>query len=123
VIFIEKKTKIWIVSLIIVLGIIGTLWVWYVFSLQNSCDFNTLQGRQIYNLIEQANYCTANSDCVISREFQCFGCYNLFNKDADLTKIRTNIQKHYSGCACMPKCRLLSQEEVVCENNKCVKRA
>lgn len=87
---------------------------------------------QINELIEQANYCNVDSNCIVSTEFSCFHCYNLFNKDANLTAIREkarNFQYPVSGqqveCMCpsaVVDCAPApTQEEIECSNNKCIK--
>ena len=87
---------------------------------ENDCD--KLE-KQIDMLIESANYCDVDSDCVISTEFWCpFGCYNLFNKNTNLTEVREGIEKYHKNCPeCIYDCnRPPTQEEVICKNNKCI---
>ncbi len=81
--------------------------------------------KQINNLVEKANYCDEDSDCVVSTEINVcpWSCYNLFNKDANLAKIREGIEKYKNKeCVdCVSECMLLPKpEDIKCQNNKCV---
>jgi len=74
-------------------------------------------------LIEEQNYCEEDSDCVINKEFSCpFGCYNLFNKEADLTGIKEKTEYYNDSCiSCKNDCVSdPTQEEIICIENKCV---
>jgi hypothetical protein len=72
--------------------------------------------------LDEANYCEDDSDCSISTEFGCpFGCFNLVNKNADLTGIRMNANAYDDNCSkCIYECTLLPKlEDIRCEQNKC----
>ncbi|MFH1201879.1 MAG: hypothetical protein V1674_03185 [Candidatus Omnitrophota bacterium] len=76
--------------------------------------------KQIYESIEEANYCHADSDCIISKT--PFGCYHLFNKDADLALIRNKIERYKSlPCALAAyECTALPEsEDIKCQKSKC----
>lgn len=81
--------------------------------------------RQVNNLVEKANYCNTDSDCVVSTETTKFcGCWSLINKNADLSKIKEGNEKYAQlncpvlSCA---ECMLLpTQGDIKCSNNKCV---
>lgn len=79
---------------------------------------------EIIDLLKKANYCKVDTDCLVLTEFWCpFGCYNLINKNTDLTEIREKIGKHYKfpGAGCKYKCPLPPKpEEVKCKNGKCI---
>ncbi len=80
--------------------------------------------RQINNLVEKANYCSADVDCLISTEVTKFcGCWGLINKNADLSKINVG-QTKYGELNCpvltCEKCMLLPQQkDIKCVNKKC----
>lgn len=76
----------------------------------------------IKNLIDEANYCKEDSDCILSREFDCpFSCYNLINRNSDLSNIRKKIQEYYIDCihcdyGCIP---YPTKEQIKCIQGKC----
>lgn len=87
-----------------------------------------MQEREIKRLLNEANYCAVDSDCaVLNTPLECpFGCYNLGNKDANLTRINTLWEEYQksrekSGSFCVYSC-ITSPEpwEIKCINNKCV---
>ena len=86
-------------------------------------DCNKLEN-DINALLDQANYCNMDSDCVVSTGFQCpFGCYNLVNKNSDLTEIKELEDRYYNkDCTlCVYSCIFPpNQEEIKCKDNKCV---
>ena len=80
--------------------------------------------QDIKQKIEEANYCQAQSDCTISTEFTCpFGSYQLFNKKANLSGIKSLVNAYNNDCyRCLYKYGILpTLSEIICENNKCVK--
>ena len=91
-------------------------------SFSNDCN-KLIQ--QINDLVEKANYCSSDSDCLISTETTKFcGCWSLINKNADLAKIKEGNEK-YIGLNCpvlmCGECMLLpTQGDIKCSNNKCV---
>jgi hypothetical protein len=74
-------------------------------------------------LIDAANYCDDDSDCVISPLSRCpFGCHLLFNKNADTIKIEENLALfNYNCMECMYDCDVSpKEEEIKCINSKCI---
>jgi len=80
--------------------------------------------QEIDTLINQANYCKMDSDCIVSPEVAHPGlCFNLVNKDADVSFIQQkklqwqNLDcgkgRVYEACARVPQL-------VQCQENKCV---
>ncbi len=87
-----------------------------------------MQEREIKRLLNEANYCAIDSDCIVlDTNFGCpFGCHNLGNRNADLTRINTlweayQKSREKSGSFCVYSC-ITSPEpwEIKCVNNKCV---
>lgn len=87
--------------------------------------------KQISNLIKQANYCDIDGDCIISTshyiqsdgKYCSFGCYDLFNKNADLSQIESAIGKYYlkyGPCANYDCPEIPTQSDIICGDNKCV---
>lgn len=125
------------ITIIVILSIIliGGIFIYqYRFSLPEipfipkpgvsfSNDCNELI-QQINNLVEKANYCNVDSDCLISTEVTKFcGCWGLINKNADLSKINVG-QAKYGKLNCpilmCGECMLLpQQDDIKCVNNKC----
>ncbi|RJR27001.1 hypothetical protein C4561_04465 [candidate division WWE3 bacterium] len=72
--------------------------------------------------LEKANYCQQATDCkAVSYGFP-FECFNLVNKNENLTQIETSI-KLYQKDKVLPiyDCdRWPYENEITCENNKCV---
>ena len=71
--------------------------------------------------LERANYCQQASDCKAVSYGYPFECFNLVNKNADLTQIENNI-KLYRKDKVLPiyDCdRWPYENEMKCENNKC----
>ena len=79
---------------------------------------------EIKKMMADAAYCKTASDCVISTEFGCpFGCYRLFNKDADLESLRDKIEVYYAKANC-PQCVYdcpgpPGEEKVFCDRGRC----
>ena len=79
---------------------------------------------EIKKTMAQASYCKSASDCVISTKFNCpFGCYRIFNKDADLTLIMEKTEAYYAKTNC-PRCLYdcpgsPAENQVVCDNGMC----
>lgn len=71
--------------------------------------------------IENANYCSADSDCTIAL-FGCpFGCGSYVNKNADINHIKFLVAAYKStNFGCMYDC--MSPPFPVCSNSKCVAR-
>ena len=93
-------------------------------------DFDKVSSK-IIDLIEKENYCNEDSDCIISEshymqsdgKYCSFGCYDLFNKNADLSQIKTAISKFYVSCGPCDDydCpEIPTQSDIICSNNKCV---
>ena len=82
---------------------------------------NALVSR-VKDRINQSNYCSMDSDCIMVEEFNCpFGCYNLVNKGADLTEIREGVKKYGRNCPlCEYDCSIPPDAgEIRCVQGKC----
>jgi hypothetical protein len=76
---------------------------------------------QIYGLLENANYCSADSDCSLKKLGCPFGCGRLINKNADLAAIMDYIEEYYNACDhCLYDCQPPKPEQIKCINNKCI---
>jgi len=109
-------TKIFIIVLFFVVIVTGILF----FNEQSSFSCEASESN-IKKLIGDANYCRVDSDCVLSTEFWCpFGCYQVFNKNADLTEIREEVKKYGNNCPqCEYSCFALSEYQIACRENVC----
>ncbi len=89
-----------------------------ILGLPSNCE--SLQNAMRSSL-EQANYCTADSDCAATIEPGCpFGCYNLVNKNADFTLIRQQTQEYQNQCGGMCEYECWGSPPVLfCRNNRC----
>lgn len=77
--------------------------------------------KEIKNLLEEANYCKNDSDCTFESKYYCpFGCYQFYNKNADLTEIddKVKILRENNCNFCKYKC--IKIYDVKCIDNKCV---
>jgi len=119
--------KIYIISSIIILAvlIIG-ISVFYKTKKQIvfSGDCNQLI-TQINGLVEEANYCNADTDCEISTEATKFcGCWGLISKNTDLSIIKEGNEKYGKlNCPTLMcgECMLIPQQgDIKCVNRKCV---
>ncbi|RLI96411.1 MAG: hypothetical protein DRO99_04480 [Candidatus Aenigmatarchaeota archaeon] len=85
-------------------------------------DCNALQGK-IESMIDQANTCTQDSDCVAElKEGMCpFGCYALMNKNANVNQIRSLMQEYNREClSCAYGCaEPPSQGQIRCVDGRC----
>ncbi len=81
------------------------------------------------SLLKKANYCSADSDCILSAGLSCpFGCYNLINKNADITVIKEVAERYFEcqkrlGLTCIELLNCMpppAQEQIKCINNKCI---
>lgn len=85
-----------------------------------------MQEKEIRTLLDNANYCSVDSDCtILNTNLGCpFGCYNFGNKKADMSEINAlwdAYQKRNSGSVCVYSCLIApGPEEIKCVNNKCV---
>ncbi len=80
--------------------------------------------QQIGQLVQQANYCEADSDCIVNQEAASplCGCPSLVNKSADMTAIETKkMEWEQNGCRedavcgpCGPK-----PNYITCKANRC----
>lgn len=94
----------------------------YFILIQDNINCDKLKN-DIDQLLDKANNCELVSDCEVNAEFGCpFGCYNLANKNADLSYIRDKVKDYNSNCAiCMYGCAgNPKQEDIQCRNNKCI---
>jgi len=106
-----------LIILIILVGLVGG---GFLVSKMKKVSCDKLE-EQIFTLLEQANYCDADSDCIVEGGGGCpFGCYHLFNKNADLTKIDEGMQKFSDCFYCVYECiEAPTAEEIKCINHKC----
>lgn len=70
---------------------------------------------KINELLEIANYCNDNSECV-EIDTGCFGCDALINKNADISEIRFYIW--LCGTSCNHDCETVISAK--CQNEKCL---
>lgn len=78
---------------------------------------------EIKSMLYEVNHCAADTDCVMEWRYDCpFGCYMLYNKDADLglidQKVRTFTEEECETCeyqCVIPP----EQEEIRCIDNRC----
>lgn len=96
-------------------------------SVQTNANLNEDNCRQLEEqitaLISAANYCQEDSDCVIGKGYLCpFGCYSLYNKAADLSRIKAAIAEYDQVCPkCAPECIPTPEtKDVKCRAGKCV---
>lgn len=80
---------------------------------------------EIRTMIDNANQCNQNTDCVVTSEFSChFGPYHLVNKSADLTILRQRLEQYTQSCKKLCNMYELTysptQEQLKCIANKCV---
>ncbi len=76
----------------------------------------------VMNLLEEAGSCTEDSQCIALPGYGCpFGCYNLVNKNADITEAGKLAEKYRETCAqCMYKCAAPpASDKIACKNSKC----
>ena len=75
--------------------------------------------RNTVGLINQANYCKVDSDCIISKDIWI--CHIFINRDADLNSLRKKAKEHMEKCPVEVDCGATpNQEKIKCVNNKCV---
>jgi hypothetical protein len=76
---------------------------------------------QIRSLLDQANHCETADDCRAVFRGCPFGCYNLVNKDADLSRIEEMQEKYAGECpSCMYECDAKpEQSRIACGKNRC----
>ncbi len=98
----------------------------FVFS--ENCDGELVT--QINNLIDEANYCKKDSDCILTTEVlvDC-SCYSLVNKNADLSLIKDGQriwnEKFSAGIevctspSCFPCHPTPTQNDIKCIDKKC----
>jgi len=94
-----------------------------------------IKGKELQEMIDNQEICIRcgmdrkvirrdNSDCVVyGRSFCPFGCYFLFNKDVDEIEIWESFKEYSEKCSpsCAFRCPVTpAQDDVKCENNKCV---
>lgn len=78
----------------------------------------------INKLLDDINYCTEDSDCEYESRYYCpFGCYQLFNKNVDLSLIDEKVLdfRNENCNLCEYECFAPPiYEEIKCVNNKCI---
>jgi len=79
---------------------------------------------QLTTLLDAANYCNSDSDCIDNRNsFDCcIGCFDfLMNKNADTGKIKELINGYYDKCPKCSICNLCGAPKLtMCRNKKCI---
>ncbi len=80
---------------------------------------------EIYNLLEEANYCNVDDDCVATTLAPVCSYPYIVNKNANLSVIAEKIENYWDNCYRL--CKLLrggykppKLGEIKCEDNKCV---
>jgi len=91
------------------------------YSTANTCD--QLE-RRIANEFQKANYCETDNDCLVFDIAASCSCYNLGNKNADLSAVEDLIQQTYTKCPiCDIDCPITPENnEIVCRQSKCVEK-
>lgn len=75
---------------------------------------------EFIQLIDKANYCVLDSDCIFVKGIRVCGA--LINRNVDLKKIREKDIEEHQKCPYEKGCNLFpNQEDIKCENNKCVR--
>ena len=125
----ESKKTIWTMLIIVViLAIIVT-----ILYIPKEMGFSALTCNELLEenilIIDSANYCSNNNDCMISTDIvmHICGCYELINKNVNLEEIKNKgtkinafyLEKNCSMPLCEP-CSVPSKESIRCINNKCV---
>jgi|SRR3989338_7712009 len=126
-----KVYKILIISLLVIFLLSLFIPVYNYF---HSTKCNNLS-EQIGKLIKDKNYCSVDSDCIVSDVgFGC-SCYQLINSNEDMTKVTSYIEeyknkecgyiylwpgmkRHAFICDVCPTTP--NQDQILCKNNKCV---
>ena len=78
---------------------------------------------QIKNMIDEINYCDTDNDCVVESRYSCpFGCYQLFNKEANLSIIDKKVKEINDACVlCEYECTVPPVlSEIKCIDSKCM---
>lgn len=77
-------------------------------------------GRNINTLIEEANYCDVDEDC-ITVSFGCTfsGCGSYVNRDANISFIREKVNLYEDGSCPVVFCNCLGVPEPACIGHKC----
>jgi|APSaa5957512622_1039677.scaffolds.fasta_scaffold96637_1 hypothetical protein len=88
-----------------------------------SDDCNELKA-QINDLIDEANYCEEDSDCIISEEFtKGCDCFSIINNDVDLSLVKDGWDKYAElNCfadSCEPCALTPDSKDVLCVKSKC----
>jgi len=89
----EKKILIGaLLTLIILFGV-------YIYRSPSSPQCEELD-KNMRKLVEDANYCSVDSDCMIKLAGfeRPFGCYDLFNKNVDLKTLETQVNAYVNKC-------------------------
>lgn len=115
----ERKNKVVLISFVVLLAA-ALIFFEYIQPI--------MQEREIKRLLDEANYCSSDADCtILDTNFGCpFDCYNLGNKNANLTKVMASWEAYQesrrkSGSFCIYGCiEPPRPEEIKCVNNTCV---
>ena len=113
---ISKKLYIFVFLIIVVLIVITISFI----SKNLKCDALPIEAQ---TLLEKANYCNVDADCVLGPGFNCpFGCGSLVNINADLSEVRAKVKLYEESCTfCLYDCgRAPYPEEIKCKENKCI---
>lgn len=80
---------------------------------------------EIDSLIEEANFCTNDNDCIVVQNGICpFECYNLSNKNISRSEIIDKIANYIFSCKlCSYTCSTPpANSSLECINNKCIEK-
>lgn len=122
----DKNGILIIIALLVSIVIIGGASFYFIFisnrftiplvPVLHSCK---VQEQRIKKLIEKANYCKVDEDCVVE-SFNCpFGCGSYINRNANIDSIKSEVNSYQERCGiCMYMC--VRPFNPVCVNNKCV---
>jgi hypothetical protein len=127
----QHKKIIWVMLIIVI--ILAILVV--ILYIPQQLGFSNLSCDELNNesllVIDSANYCSGNDDCMIATDVimhQC-GCYELVNKNVDLEEIknkRDEIDNLYNKKSCPVllsdciKCVIPEKNDIKCIDNKCI---
>ena len=89
---------------------------------ENLADDCAALSVQIYDLLDEANYCQIDNDCLVHDDLICpFGCWRFINKNANLTAIKQSVEKYTKNCGpgCLYDCFKGDLNEIKCIDNEC----
>jgi hypothetical protein len=111
-------------SLVVLIVSIALLWYFWpqidsVFKEPTCTSLNA----GFHSMLNQSNYCTQDSDCIVLDTGCQLGCYEFINKNSNINQLlELSAQFVKAGCkVCNEDCaNSPKQEDVVCSGGKCV---